>query len=353
MRYLEIVSGLGMGGAEKSFLNRMRWAPEKIQTLILNTRPEIATWASPLGIPSVDCKRNGIAFPMCLRNEIMRFNPHVVIVRSPIDFIFVASIKWVSRAKWHLVYEAHSTRLSQNTFIGFLLAPFMRISLSQTSLSIAVSKSVAKGAQCRGARNLIVHYFGADANPDVSQPRKLNFIFVGRLVPLKQPLLLLSVVSSLSELFIREEASLQIVGAGPLESEVKNFIKNHGLNPFVELVGYRDNLDSIYSRSEYLISSSKFEGLPITFFEAKLHGLKILTFPSSGDFDILGPEDVVLTNFTEHELKSALQFALMNGISSVSDRRQIQEQNQWMLAKRCAVKYYQMVEQQLDLTKLN
>jgi hypothetical protein len=140
---------------------------------------------------------------------------------------------------------------------------------------------------------------------------------------------------------------------GPLEPEVKNFIEKHGLHSFVHLVGYSDNLDSIYSRSEYLISSSKFEGLPITFFEAKLHGLKILTFPSSGDFDILGPEDVVLKNFTEHELISALKVALMNGVSSVSDRRQIQERNQWMLAKRCTVKYYQLMENQLDLTKLS
>jgi glycosyltransferase involved in cell wall biosynthesis len=353
LRYLEIVSGLGMGGAEKSFLNRIRWAPQKIQTLILNTRPELAMWAIPPEIPSVDCKRNGIAFPIRLRNEIERFDPHVVTVRSPIDFIFVASIKWISRAKWHLVYEAHSTRLSQNTFIGFLLAPLMRLSFSQTSFSIAVSKSVAKGSQCRGARDLTVHYFGADANPSVSESRNLNFIFVGRIVPLKQPLLLLSAVSSLSELFRRREASLQIVGAGPLESEVKNFIEKHELHSFVEFVGYSDNLDSIYSRSEYLVSSSKFEGLPISFFEAKLHGLKILTFPSSGDFDILGPEDIVLKNSTEHELKSALEVALMNGVCSASDRRQIQEQNQWMLAKRCAVKYYQLVEDKLTLTKLS
>jgi glycosyltransferase involved in cell wall biosynthesis len=341
-----------MGGAEKTFLNRIRWAPQNTQTLILNTRPEIARWASPSGIPSVDCKRNGIGFLMRLRNEIRRFDPHVVTVRSPIDFIFVASIKWVSRANWQLVYEAHSTRLSQNTFIGFLLVPFMRLAFLQTNLSIAVSRSVAKGSQCRGARHLNVHYFGADANPDVSETRKLNFIFVGRLVPLKQPLLLLSAVSSLSELFRREEASLQIVGTGPLESEVNNFIENHGLTSFVELVGYSDNLDLIYSRSEYLISCSKFEGLPITFFEAKLHGLKILTFPSSGDFDILGPEDAVLKNFTEHELVSALKVALMNGVSSVSDRRQIQERNQWMLAKLCAIKYYKMLENQLELTKL-
>lgn len=341
-----------MGGAEKSFLNRIRWAPERIQTLILNTRPQLAKWTSPPEIPSVDCERNRIDFPIRLSKEIRRFDPHVVTVRSPIDFIFAASIKWVSRAKWHLVYEAHSTRLSQKSFIGFLLAPFMWISFSQASLAIAVSKSVADGSQCRGARNLIIHYFGADANPIFSESRKLNFLYVGRLVPLKQPLVLLSAVSSLRELFRREEARLQIVGAGPLESKVKIFIENHGLESFVKLVGYSENLDPIYSNSEYLISTSKFEGLPITFFEAKLHGLKILTFPSSGDFDILGPEDVILKNFTEHELKLALMFALMKGVSSVSDRRQIQERNQWMLAKHCAVKYYQSVEHQLDLTKL-
>jgi len=353
LRYLEIVSGLGMGGAEKSFLNRVRWAPEKIQTLILNTRPELNMWDSPPGIPSVDCKRNGITFPLRLRNEIKQFSPHVVTLRSPIDFIFVALIKWVSRAKWHLIYEAHSTRLSQNPFIGSLLAPLMRLSFSQTSLSIAVSKSVARGSQCRGARDLTVHYFGADVDSSISEPRKLNFIFVGRLIPLKQPLLLLSVVSSLSALFRRTGASLQIVGVGPLESQVKEFIEKHELGSFVEFGGYSDNLDSIYSKSEYLISTSKFEGLPITFFEAKLHGLRILTFPSSGDFDILGPEDTVLKNFTEQELKTALKVALLDGVLSESIRGEIQVRNQWMLAKRCAISYYGLIENKLDLSKVN
>ena len=158
-------------------------------------------------------------------------------------------------------------------------------------------------------------------------------------------------VASLSESFKKAGGRLQIVGTGPLEAEIAEFIEVHELNSFVELVGFSNDLDSIYARAEYLISSSKFEGLPITFFEAKLHGLKILTFPSSGAFDILGPEDVVTSDFSEDTLRSALRDALVNSISSDVERRFIQQQNEWMLAKHCAVKYYQLVENKLELLK--
>lgn len=352
VRFLEIVSGLGMGGAEKSFLNRVRWAPAGIQTLIVNTRPELSVWTSPPEIPSIDCKRNDIAFLWRMAIEIRRFYPHVVTVRSPIDLIFVASIRRFTRAKWNLVYEAHSTKLSQISLVDFLLAPLMKLAISQASLTIAVSKSVAKGSQCLGAKDVQVHYFGAEVDTTLSASRKFNFLFVGRLVPLKQPLSLLKAVALLREVFRKEGASLQIVGSGPLEAEVRNFIEEQGLSSFVELVGYSNNLDSLYAESEYLISTSKFEGLPITFFEAKLHGLRVITFPSSGDFDILGVEDEVLKSFTEHELVAALKSAIQSGIASDNERHLVKERSQWMLAKHCADKYYELVENKLELSKL-
>jgi glycosyltransferase involved in cell wall biosynthesis len=228
----------------------------------------------------------------------------------------------------------------------------MKLAISQASLTIAVSNSVAKGSQCLGAKDVQVHYFGAEVDTTLSASRKFNFLFVGRLVPLKQPLSLLKAVALLREVFRKEGASLQIVGSGPLEAEVRNFIEEQGLSSFVELVGYSNNLDSLYAESEYLISTSKFEGLPITFFEAKLHGLRVITFPSSGDFDILGVEDEVLKSFTEHELVAALKSAIQSGIASDNERHLVKERSQWMLAKHCADKYYELVENKLELSKL-
>ncbi len=352
VRYLEVVSGLGMGGAEKSFLNRIRWAPERVQTSIINTRPELSVWAPPPEVPLIVCRRNRFSFPFRLRIEIERFNPHIVTVRSPVDLILVAFVRKITRSKWCLVYEAHSTKLSQLSFFSFSLAPVMRWALSQTNLTVAVSKSVAKGPQCFGAKDVRVHYFGAEVSQTISAPRKLVFLFVGRLVPLKQPLLLLNAVAALSEIFKESDARLQIVGAGPLEGEVRKSIETLGLSSFVELSGYSDDMDSIYARSEYLISTSRFEGLPISFFEAKLHGLRILTFPSSGDFDILGEEDVILKDFTEHEVKVSLELALMSGILSDNERKLIRERNEWMNAKLCAIRYYELLDRKFKLLEM-
>jgi hypothetical protein len=96
-----------------------------------------------------------------------------------------------------------------------------------------------------------------------------------------------------------------------------------------------------------LLSTSKFEGLPITFFEAKLHGLRIIATPSSGDFDILGPEDSVLPDFTVETLVNSLKGALKEGLLDEERRASIQHRNAWMQADKRAQIFYELIESEL------
>lgn len=344
---LEVVSGLGMGGAEKSFLSRLNSLPTGFHSIVINTRPELDVWGLPAGILSANCSRKRLGFLLRLYRQVQNCNPDVVVIRSPIDLILISILKFSTRKKWKLVYEAHSTEVSQNSLAATALLPFMKFSHSQTDLVIAVSRSVATGPQCRGARKVKVHHVGALAKIQESGERDFTFLFVARFIALKQPILFLEAVQSLADSFLRHGAKVKILGQGVLEPEIAKFIATNDLGKIVEISGYHEDLNSIYSTSEYLVSTSIFEGLPITFFEAKLHGLRIITTPSSGDFDILGAEDFILKDFKVETLRDALSTALERGPLTLESRISIQQQNAWMQSEARSKLYYELIESEL------
>lgn len=344
---LEVISGLGMGGAEKSFLSRLDYVPAEFRTFVINTRPELDSWKLPAGTSSINCSRKNLSFFSRLRKEIHTLSPDIVIARSPIDFLAISFTRLLSRRKWKLIYEAHSVVISQSFFLSVALTPFVRLTISKADLVIAVSKSVASGPQCRGAKKLVLFHVGAIAKVRAEANRNFTFLFVARFVPLKQPLLLLEAIRLSAETFFHYGAKVKFIGKGLLEPEISAFIEANKLGEIIEMCGYREDLDSIYSKSEYLVSTSKFEGLPITFFEAKLHGLRILTTPSSGDFDILGPEDSVLADFTLDSVVNALKDALLSGQVSEEIRASVQRKNAWMQADQRAKLYYELIRDEL------
>ena len=344
---LEVVSGLGMGGAEKSFLSRLSSCPSGYQSIVINTRPELDVWTLPPGTLSSNCSRKQLGIFFRLYRQIQKCNPDIVVIRSPIDLMLISFLKFSTRRKWRVVYEAHSTEISHNLLAASVLAPFMKFAVSQTDLVIAVSRSVATGRQCRGARKIKMHHVGALAKIQETGMRDFTFLFVARFVPLKQPLLFLEAVKLLADSFLRHGARVKLIGKGVLELEIAKFIAVNDLGKIVELSGYHEDLSSIYSSSEYLISTSKFEGLPLTFFEAKLHGLRIISTPSSGDFDILGAEDLILQDFKVETLRAALNAALEGGLLTTEGRNSIQRQNAWMQSETRSKLFYELIEAEL------
>lgn len=337
-----------MGGAEKAFLDRVLWAPKDVRTKVINTRPDLEGWNLPPKIPSVTCQRKNFVFIFKLRREINSFNPEIVIVRSPIDLIFVAALKLASRNRWKLIYEAHSTKLTNRPMISRILLPFYFWANTQTDLLIAVSRSVADGIQAIGAKKIKIHHLGAQVSLNGDHREELKFLFVGRFVEIKQPILLLQAIKLVREILLDAGVRVVFVGKGPLESQIKDFIRENNLESIVEVKGFVENLNPIYSQSEYLISTSQYEGLPITFFEAKQHGLRIITTPSSGDFDVLASDDVILPDFQVLTLSKALVAAVANGRASSTAREEIQRNSQWMSSEYCANIFYKLIDSELQ-----
>jgi glycosyltransferase involved in cell wall biosynthesis len=94
----------------------------------------------------------------------------------------------------------------------------------------------------------------------------LNIVCVGRLTDQKDHITLLKSINLLKSNF---KIKLFLIGNGPLFNLLKNFIINNKLQKKVKLLGYKKNPYPYISKSDIIILTSKFEGLPNILLEAQ------------------------------------------------------------------------------------
>jgi len=97
---------------------------------------------------------------------------------------------------------------------------------------------------------------------------------VGRVVPQKNYVLFAEVIAELQRRGRNVEGC--IVGSGPCDKAVKDYLLKKNLNDVIKMPGMSDNVDARYREFDiYLISSSE-EGQPVSLLEAMSYGLPIV-----------------------------------------------------------------------------
>jgi glycosyltransferase involved in cell wall biosynthesis len=347
IRILDVVSGFGLGGAEKALLSRVKYMPAEFDQNILNVRPEIDALELSSVIIEHKITRRGL-FRFIEIVQFLRCNKSdLVIVRTPLDAVRFGLIRvFMPRILPKLLFEAHSNFVSKKNIVNFLLSALLRMVSWKFDLVIAVSESVRRGPLCREQKNVEVVYLGADLDLPSLRLREIQIpqlLFIGRLVDVKRPLWLLERLRSIRSRVELPYSALTIVGSGPLESQVKSFINTHSLETLVDYVGLQLDVSPYLLSATHLISSSTNEGLPLTFFEAKLAGLSILATPSGGGSEIFDSTDHELTSFDTEEFEGALINIFQTAPPTLEVRRGIQIRSSWMTTEQCAKRYYALL----------
>jgi glycosyltransferase involved in cell wall biosynthesis len=350
---LEVVSGLGVGGAEKAMLSRMKWLPVQFTNTILNVRPEIDALTHSETIQQHRVSRRGLLRFLSILFYLSNSNYDVIIVRTPLDAVRFSLCKSILRNKKRLtlVFEAHSNFVSRRPIMNRLLSILLQNCRGQIDLVVAVSENVKKGPLCVNLRNVEVVYLGAELEPYQSAILKSDspkLLFVGRLVDIKRPIWLLERLRNVGERLSLQESTLTLVGDGPLKQELEMSIEIFGLKGVVDLIGYKENVSRYFDSATHLVSCSTNEGLPLTFYEAKLSGLSIIATPSGGGGEIFGPEDLELSSFDESEFEEALFRVLGSPPPSREMRRSVRSNSRWMRSEDCAKRYYFLLSEQLE-----
>lgn len=104
---------------------------------------------------------------------------------------------------------------------------------------------------------------------------KADFIFIGRLIDVKNPLFLLEILKKYKE--VNPQFKCYILGDGPLYNDCLEFIKNYNLTSNINLMGFVNNPYPYLLNSKILLMTSRTEGLPMVVNEAISLGKPIIS----------------------------------------------------------------------------
>jgi glycosyltransferase involved in cell wall biosynthesis len=348
---LEVVSGLGAGGAEKALLSRLSNMPNNFQTSVLNTRPELDALPLNDGVVMINKQVKFFLLILDLRKVLDEIKPDFIIVRTPLDAIRFALAKMFFRKhSWKLVFEVHSNFVTSRRLFRPVLEVILTILRSRIHYYFAVSENTRNGPLCQSRRNSSVVLLGGNS---VSRPEAYPFtsppklLFLGRLTAVKRPLILVEAVSRLAKECTLNQGFLTMVGGGEMRKELDKFVEDSGLSGIIEVVGYKPTVSEFLVSCTHLVSVSSNEGLPISFFEAKLAGMRIISTPSGGGSEIFDEFDFELPSFEVDDLVSHLKTILNEEISGES-RKLIASKSLWMNAENCSKKYYDLLRSLAD-----
>jgi glycosyltransferase involved in cell wall biosynthesis len=109
--------------------------------------------------------------------------------------------------------------------------------------------------------------------------------FVGRLVPIKAPDLLLEAFAAAQKLEAR--LRLLIVGDGELRQDLEARVLETGLVDRVRFAGWRDDRTAVYAAMDAVVLTSRNEGTPLTLIEAAAAGLPSVSTAVGGVPDVI------------------------------------------------------------------
>ena len=186
-------------------------------------------------------------------------------------------------------------------------------------VSDGVRNGFIKHCQYTGSTKILYNTVESDRIIEMSKERadeiikdRINLIAMGTLKPVKGFDRLLRVVKKLHG----EDypVHLYILGIGPQQKELENFIKANSLENIVTLLGYKTNPYKYLEKSSLFVCSSFSEGFSTAVTEALIVGTPVCTVEVSGMKEILGKNNEfgVVTENTEEALYQGIKHLISN-----------------------------------------
>lgn len=120
------------------------------------------------------------------------------------------------------------------------------------------------------------------------ETKKYDLIFVGRLIPLKQPLLFIDIVNELKKK--NSEVRVCIIGDGELYNDCVNKINDLNLTKNIEMLGFKDNPFPYFKNSKVTLMPSSYEGLSMVAIESMILGTMVINSGVGGFKTIFGED---------------------------------------------------------------
>lgn len=355
MHVLEVIHGLEPGGAESALLRRLRHQPEGVRTTALSATPappDVAAALESLNVQLVEHSVSG-SDSAWLRELVASVRPDVIVSHSPRETISL--LRWNIRKQVPLVVVAHHGVVSDDPRNRRIKELAFRALNHRATLHIAVSEPASTGAQCAGARRVVVHLLGAEIDATAESnsiwptDTGIRLMTLSRLIWFKNITALVEAVAQYGEPLRTARAHVAIVGSGPMHDEIADAIQRLGVGDLVSMHGYVSNPGGLLAQTDVLISCATSEGGPLTVFEASLAGARVLSTPTGVAPEVLADDagSVLTAGSSPDDLAAGLARIIALGALSATERAdRASAATRWSVSSR-APAFYDLVESAL------
>ena len=324
MKILLVITGLGMGGAEKlvtsladQFISKGHDVVVAYMTgeVILSPKSNCVNLIN-LNVNSI---KNAFGAYFKLRRLIIDFKPDVVHSHLLHANILCRSLR-LTTAIPRLISSAHNTdEEGWMRFLAYRLTD--RLADISTNVSDEAVEAFIKKKAVRPGRMLTLHngisitefVYSEQSRNDVR--RQLGMIkgeqlilAVGRLNEQKDYPNLLSAILVLSKNY--PNIKLAIAGNGPLLQDLKKIVDKLGIRHIVNFLGVREDIPSLMSAADVFVLSSAWEGFGLVVAEAMACKQVVVATDCGGVKEVVGDAGFLVPPKNFVALATALQQAL-------------------------------------------
>lgn len=223
-----------------------------------------------------------------VRKVIRDFSPHIVHTHASKAGAIGRMAAYPMRVRPKLIHSYHGT-----VFEGsFSRGPALAAVLAERALSRITDCLIVEGARGESALNRVrvgkscsvrVMHSGVgssrskdstDVRLALGIPREsFVILYAARLVQVKRPDRMMRVIDTLGKQL--NDLHVMIAGEGAYSSQVKSWAEASPAR--ISYLGWRDDLEALFSASDCILATSDSEGIPLTLLSAAEHGLPIVS----------------------------------------------------------------------------
>ena len=307
MKILYVITGLGLGGAEKvvcDLADQMSTLGHQVKIAYLTGKVVVRPRNINVDIIPLDLNNfYGLYLASKKYKKLIQdFQPDVVHAHMVHANIF-SRINRIGCAIPKLICTAHSSNEGGRLrMIAYRLTNFLSDFNSNVSQE-ATESLVNKGAFNKN--NLTTVYNGIDLSKFKSfktakKNDEIMVLSVGRFNEQKDYPNLFRAIKILKDNSLIEKVKFYIAGDGDLRPYLEKTIKDFGINNNIILLGKRSDIADLLNQADFFVLSSRQEGLPTVVIEAMACETFVVATDCGGSAEILG-ETVVLVPIENSE----------------------------------------------------
>ena len=317
MKILYVITGLGLGGAEKvvcDLADQMSNLGHQVKIAYLTGKVVVRPKNINVDIIPLDLNNfYGLYLASKKYKKLIQdFQPDVVHAHMVHANIFTR-INRIGCAIPKLICTAHnSNEGGRLRMIAYRLTNFLSDFNSNVSQE-ATESLISKGAFNKN--NLTTVYNGIDLSKFKSfKTEKKNdeimVLSVGRFNEQKDYPNLFKAIKILKDNSLIEKVKFYIVGDGELRSYLEKTIEDYGIKNNVVLLGKRSDIPELLNQADYFVLSSRHEGLPTVVIEAMACETFVVATDCGGSAEILGETGILVPIEDSEALAKGLEHAM-------------------------------------------